>query len=69
LQEYHANESGLIHQYVITQPKANLWLHRSLNELWETLARVKEMPARLEKALADILVNQLEVLLDAQHVL
>jgi hypothetical protein len=58
LQEYHAL------QYGITQPQANLWLHRSLDWLWETLAGLKELPARSDKALADVLVNQLEVLLD-----
>ena len=58
LQEYHAL------QYEITQPQANLWIHRSLDWLWETLARLKELPARSDKALVDVLVNQMEVLLD-----
>jgi hypothetical protein len=58
LQEYHAL------QYGITQPQANGWIHRSLDWLWETLARLKELPARSDKALAAVLVNQLEVLLD-----
>jgi hypothetical protein len=58
LQQYHAL------QYGITQPQANLWIHRSLDWLWETLARLKELPARSDKALADVLVNHLEVLLD-----
>jgi hypothetical protein len=58
LQEYHALHYG------ITQPQANLWLHRSLDWLWETLAGLKELPARSDKALANVLVNQLEVLLD-----
>lgn len=61
LQEYHAL------QYGITQPQANLWLHGSLDWLWETLARLKELPARSDKALADVLVNQLEVLLDGME--
>ncbi len=58
LQEYHAL------QYGITQPQANLWIHRSLDWLWETLARLKELPARSDKALIDVLAHQLEVLLD-----
>lgn len=58
LQEYHAL------QYGITQPQANLWIHRSLDWLWETLARLKELPARSDKALAEVLIHQLEVLLD-----
>jgi hypothetical protein len=58
LQEYHAL------QYGITQPQANVWIHRSLDWLWETLAGLKELPARSNKALLDVLVNQLEVLLD-----
>ena len=58
LQEYHA-----LH-YDISQPQANLWIHRSLDWLWETLSRLKELPARSDKALAEVLINQLEVLLD-----
>lgn len=58
LQECHALHYG------ITQPQANLWIHRSLDWLWEALARLKELPARSDKALATVLVNQLQVLLD-----
>ena len=58
LQEYHAL------QYGITQPQANLWIHRSLDWLWETLAGLKELPARSDKALAEVLISHLEVLLD-----
>ncbi len=61
MQDYHAL------QYGITQAQANLWIHRSLDWLWETLAGLKELPARWDKALLAVLVNELEVLLDGRE--
>jgi hypothetical protein len=58
LQDYHASQFG------ITQPQANRWIHLTLDWLWETLARLKELPARSDQALNQLLATQLEVLLD-----
>lgn len=58
LQDYHAAQFG------ITQPQANRWIHLTLDWLWETLARLKELPARSDQALSEVLATQLEVLLD-----
>jgi hypothetical protein len=58
LQEYHAFQFGL------TQPQANVWIHRTLDWLWQTLNRLKELPARSDKSLEVVLAQQLEVLLD-----
>ena len=58
LQDYHASQFG------ITQPQANRWIHLTLDWLWETLARLKELPARSDQALSNVLANQLEMLLD-----
>jgi hypothetical protein len=58
LQEYHAFQFGL------TQPQANQWIHRTLDWLWETLATLKELPARSDESLLQVLAQELEVLLD-----
>jgi hypothetical protein len=58
LQEYHAFQFGL------TQPQANEWIHRTLNWLWQTLAHLKELPARSDQALLEVLAKEVEVLLD-----
>jgi hypothetical protein len=58
LQQYHAFQFGM------TQPQANQWIHRTLDWLWQTLAGLKELPARSDQDLLQVLASQLEVLLD-----
>jgi hypothetical protein len=58
LPEYQAFQFGL------TQPQANLWIHRTLDWLWQTLTNLKELPARSDQALLEVLANEVEVLLD-----
>jgi hypothetical protein len=58
LQEHHAASFG------INQPKANLYLHKFVPLLPQTLKRLGELPSRRSCALEQILKNCEDVLLD-----
>lgn len=58
LQEYQAAQFGL------SQPQANNWIQWTLGWLHQTLLKLKELPARSDQHLEDVLSGQLQVLLD-----
>lgn len=58
LQEHHAASFG------INQPKANLYLHKFIPLLRQTLKRLGELPSRNSTSLGQILQNCEDVLLD-----